>query len=92
MLTHARPQYSDLLPMVPEGSQQYPELTLFEQGIDLIWESVGGDMFTTCTRALAEGGRLLVIGMMSQYSDGWGASQVITAPPAHTRTSRRRQM
>ena len=27
---------------------------LFAQGIDLIWESVGGDMFTTCTRALAQ--------------------------------------
>ena len=32
----------------------------------------------TCTRALAQGGRLIVIGMMSQYSDGWGASQVIS--------------
>ena len=27
---------------------------LFAQGIDLIWESVGGDMFTTCTRLLAQ--------------------------------------
>ena len=48
------------------------------QGIDLIWESVGGDMFTTCTRALAQGGRLVVIGMMSQYSDGWAPSQVLS--------------
>jgi NADPH-dependent curcumin reductase CurA len=46
------------------------------QGVDLIWESVGGDMFTTCTRALAQGGRLVLIGMMSQYSDGWAPSQV----------------
>lgn len=69
--------------MVHGGSQQYPDFTLSEQGIDLIWESVGGEMFTTCTRALAQGGRLLVIGMMSQYSDGWGASQVITVPTPH---------
>lgn len=33
-----------------------------KQGINLVWESVGGDMFQTCTRALANGGRLVVIG------------------------------
>ena len=48
------------------------------QGIDVIWESVGGDMFRTCTKALGQGGRLIVIGMMSQYADGWGASEVTT--------------
>ncbi|CAL5218387.1 g58 [Coccomyxa viridis] len=53
----------------------------YPKGIDLIWESVGGDMFMTCTRALAQGGRLIVIGMMSQYSDGWGASQVAPGLP-----------
>ena len=53
-----------------------PHPSRFLQGIDLIWESVGGDMFTTCTRALAQGGRLIVIGMMSQYSDGWAPSKV----------------
>ena len=52
---------------------------LLAQGIDLIWESVGGDMFTTCTRALAQGGRLIVIGMMSQYSDGWAASKATSS-------------
>ena len=39
--------------------------------MDIIWESVGGDMFRACLRALAQGGRLIVIGMMSQYSSGW---------------------
>lgn len=52
------------------------------QGIDLIWESVGGEMFTTCTHALAQGGRLIVIGMMSQYSDGWAPSKV-ASPQTH---------
>ena len=42
-----------------------------DRGMDIIWESVGGDMFRTCLRALAQGGRLIVIGMMSQYSSGW---------------------
>ena len=38
-------------------------------------------MFRTCTKALGQGGRLIVIGMMSQYADGWGASEV-TSPVA----------
>jgi len=32
------------------------------QGVDLVWESVGGEMFETCVHALANGGRLIVIG------------------------------
>ena len=56
------------------------------QGIDVIWESVGGDMFRTCTKALGQGGRLIIIGMMSQYADGWGASEV-TSPVTLTATT-----
>ena len=43
-------------------------------------------MFTTCTRALAQGGRLVIIGMMSQYTDGWAASKVgrLLRPAAFT--------
>ena len=40
-------------------------------------------MFTTCTRALAQGGRLVIIGMMSQYTDGWAASKVGCPPDGH---------
>ncbi|BBN17225.1 prostaglandin reductase 3 [Marchantia polymorpha subsp. ruderalis] len=45
----------------------------FPNGIDLIYESVGGEMFTTCLNALARRGRLIVIGMISQYQgeNGW---------------------
>lgn len=46
----------------------------YKKGVDLVWESVGGEMFETCVRALANGGRLIVIGMMSQYSTGWKPS------------------
>lgn len=38
----------------------------FSKGIDIIYESVGGEMFDTCLNALATYGHLVVIGMISQ--------------------------
>ncbi|KAK9096901.1 hypothetical protein Sjap_022398 [Stephania japonica] len=45
----------------------------FPKGIDIIYESVGGQMFDLCLNALAIYGRLVVIGMISQYQGehGW---------------------
>ncbi|CAI9104346.1 OLC1v1002999C3 [Oldenlandia corymbosa var. corymbosa] len=45
----------------------------FPKGLDIIYESVGGEMFNLCLNALAIYGRLLVIGMISQYQgeQGW---------------------
>ncbi|KAA6421915.1 MAG: zinc-binding alcohol dehydrogenase domain-containing 2-like [Trebouxia sp. A1-2] len=43
----------------------------YPNGINIIYESVGGDMFKTCLGALGRQGRLVVIGMMSQYGAGW---------------------
>ncbi|KAL6656141.1 hypothetical protein ACP70R_006967 [Stipagrostis hirtigluma subsp. patula] len=45
----------------------------FPRGVDIIYESVGGEMFDLCLNALAVHGRLIVIGMISQYQgeDGW---------------------
>ncbi|WVZ65206.1 hypothetical protein U9M48_014612 [Paspalum notatum var. saurae] len=45
----------------------------FPRGIDIIYESVGGEMFDLCLNALAVHGHLIVIGMISQYQgeDGW---------------------
>ncbi|XP_057417183.1 uncharacterized protein LOC130711530 isoform X2 [Lotus japonicus] len=45
----------------------------FPKGVDIIYESVGGDMFNLCLNALAVHGRLIVIGMISQYQgeNGW---------------------
>lgn len=40
----------------------------FPKGFDIIYESVGGDMFNLCLKALAVYGRLIVIGMISQVS------------------------
>lgn len=44
--------------------------TEYDDGIDLIYESVGGTLFDTCVRALARHGRLLSIGYISEYQDG----------------------
>jgi len=38
----------------------------FPKGIDIIYESVGGDMLNLCLNALAVHGRLIIIGMISQ--------------------------
>ncbi|CAB4290467.1 unnamed protein product [Prunus armeniaca] len=48
----------------------------FPKGVDIIYESVGGDMFDLCLNALAVYGRLIVIGMISQYQGehGWKPS------------------
>ncbi|KAJ3676992.1 hypothetical protein LUZ60_002716 [Juncus effusus] len=45
----------------------------YSKGVDVIYESVGGEMFNTCLNALAIHGRLIVIGMISQYQgeNGW---------------------
>ncbi|XP_058730739.1 uncharacterized protein LOC131602601 [Vicia villosa] len=49
----------------------------FPKGIDIIYESVGGDMLKLCLDALAVHGRLIVIGMISQYQGekGWTPSK-----------------
>ncbi|KNA21720.1 hypothetical protein SOVF_040850 [Spinacia oleracea] len=48
----------------------------FSKGVDIIYESVGGQMFDMCLNALAIYGRLVVIGMISQYQGehGWTPS------------------
>ncbi|MCO5603829.1 hypothetical protein L7F22_057982 [Adiantum nelumboides] len=42
----------------------------FPKGVDLVYESVGGEMFQTCLNALGLFGRLVIIGMVSQYQNG----------------------
>lgn len=45
----------------------------FPKGVDIVYESVGGKMFDLCLNALAVYGRLVIIGMISQYQGehGW---------------------
>ncbi|KAG0624469.1 hypothetical protein M758_3G250400 [Ceratodon purpureus] len=46
----------------------------FPKGVNVIYESVGGQMFDTCMKALAVFGRMVVIGMISQYTEGEGGT------------------
>lgn len=41
----------------------------YPRGIDIVYESVGGDMFDECVKNLAVKGRLIVIGFVSGYAD-----------------------
>ncbi|KAG2434043.1 hypothetical protein HXX76_007771 [Chlamydomonas incerta] len=43
----------------------------YPRGVDVVWESVGGEMFDTAVNALATRGRIIIIGMMSSYGSGW---------------------
>lgn len=46
-------------------------------GVDIVFESVGGDMFDLAVKALANHGRLIVIGAISEYESG---PQAVTRP------------
>ncbi len=50
--------------VAPVLSDEYPD------GIDLVYEAVGGELFDVCVEALARRGRLLSIGYVSEYKDG----------------------
>ena len=45
-------------------AEEYPD------GVDLVYEAVGGPLFDTCVEHLARHGRLLSIGYVSEYEDG----------------------
>lgn len=52
----------------------------FPKGIDVVYESVGGDMFHTALASLAPKGRLVVVGAMSRYATNWAADQDKAGP------------
>mmetsp|Transcript_307 Transcript_307/g.906 ORF Transcript_307/g.906 Transcript_307/m.906 type:complete len:345 (-) Transcript_307:101-1135(-) len=59
----------------------------YPDGVDLVYESVGGEMFETCVNALAVRGRIIIIGFVSGYQDqtGWsgeGAKAPVGPPLA----------
>ena len=41
--------------------KEYPE------GLDVVYESVGGEVFNTCVKSLAVQGRVIIIGMITHY-------------------------
>ncbi|SAM08266.1 hypothetical protein [Absidia glauca] len=44
----------------------------YPRGVDIVFESVGGEFFDICLNSLATKGRLIVIGMASTYSSASG--------------------
>lgn len=52
----------------------------FPDGICLAIELVGGDMFDMALKSLKVGGKMVIIGAMSQYSSGWKPSIVKGLP------------
>ena len=55
----------------------------YKGGIDLAYESVGGEMFAATVDALAQGGKIIVIGMMSQYKAGGDGAADAWTPSEH---------
>lgn len=41
----------------------------YPKGVDVVYESVGGEVFNTCVKNLAIGGRLILIGFITSYQD-----------------------
>ncbi|ESO99105.1 hypothetical protein LOTGIDRAFT_201415 [Lottia gigantea] len=54
----------------------------YPKGIDVIYESIGGEMFDTCVNSLAVKGRLIIIGYISGYETqkGFTPSRLATLP------------
>jgi len=50
------------------------------QGVDVVYESVGGEVFDAAVNNLATHGRLIVIGFTSGYQDGSGWTTAPGAP------------
>ena len=61
VIDHTAEDVADVL------AEEYP------RGVDVVYEGVGGAMLVTAMNALAEGGRLLIIGYISGYPHNAGA-------------------
>ena len=53
--------------------EEYPD------GVDVVYEGVGGDLFNTCVKNLSIGGRLIIIGFIASYQQSTFSSR-ITVP------------
>jgi len=49
--------------------KEYPE------GVDLVYDGVGGKMFEQVVKNIAVGGKVIVIGMIGEYTKGWPRSK-----------------
>ncbi|KAL9955115.1 hypothetical protein ACROYT_G036401 [Oculina patagonica] len=51
----------------------------YPKGVDVVYESIGGEMFDTCVNRLATKGRLVTIGFITGYQSKLGFTPVKTA-------------
>nr|CAB3267842.1 zinc-binding alcohol dehydrogenase domain-containing protein 2-like [Phallusia mammillata] len=54
----------------------------YPQGVDVVYESVGGETYETCVNRLAPKGRLIVIGYISGYQEPMGVANSKSARAA----------
>lgn len=56
----------------------------YPKGVDVVYESIGGDIFDTCVDHLAVKGRLIIIGYITSYENdrGYQPSRVVATLPA----------
>jgi len=54
----------------------------YPEGVDVVYESVGGDVYNTCVNRLAVKGRLIVIGYISGYQSPMGVGSTKSARSA----------
>lgn len=52
----------------------------YSGGVDVVYESVGGEMINTCIKNLAVGGRLIIIGFVSGYQEASSYASRPTLP------------
>lgn len=54
----------------------------FPKGVDVIYESIGGEVFDICVNSLSRKGRLIVIGFIAGYENQAGFVPLKTSTPA----------
>ncbi|XP_060561520.1 prostaglandin reductase-3-like isoform X1 [Ruditapes philippinarum] len=56
----------------------------YPKGLDVVYETIGGDMFDTCVENLATHGRLIIIGYIENYETdkGYKPSHTVSTLPA----------
>ncbi|ELU06398.1 hypothetical protein CAPTEDRAFT_173764 [Capitella teleta] len=54
----------------------------YPKGVDVVYESIGGEMFETCVNSLAIRGRLITIGFITGYEKDAGFVPLKTSTPA----------
>ncbi|KAG8177599.1 hypothetical protein JTE90_024199 [Oedothorax gibbosus] len=52
----------------------------YEGGVDVVWETIGGEMLETCLANLAQNGRIVIVGGISSYKNANAVSSKMDVP------------